>query len=152
MGISSLMIAGAGMSAYGQYKAGKHNQALMNFNAKIGEMRADDAIERGKSSESRHRVDVRQFIGQQRAAMGAEGVELDDGSALQVQQDSAYFGELDALTIRNNAALEAWGYKVGATNDRMQGEIDSASGRSGAAGTLLTGGANAAATYRRRNS
>jgi hypothetical protein len=40
-----------------------------------------------------------------------------------VQADQAYLGELDALSIRNNAQREAWGFKMEATDLRKRAEI-----------------------------
>lgn len=49
--------------------------------------------------------------------MAANGGLVDEGTNSVLQQDTAQLGELDALTIQNNAAREAYGLKVQA----MQG-------------------------------
>lgn len=63
------------------------------------------------------------MIASQRAGFSGQGVEVDVGSGLEVQQDAAYLGELDAMQIRQNAAREAWGYSVEAIDLRKRGEI-----------------------------
>src|SRR3989304_3955374 len=45
------------------------------------------------------------------------------GAAADVQADAAFQGELDALTIRTNAAREAWGYQVQAEDLRTRATI-----------------------------
>jgi hypothetical protein len=40
-----------------------------------------------------------------------------------VQADAAFLGELDALTVRTNAAREAWGYQVQAEDLRRHAQI-----------------------------
>jgi hypothetical protein len=56
-------------------------------------------------------------------------------------------GELDALTIRNNAAREAWGYRVQATNYRQSASLTKMAAKNQASSirnqgwtTLLTSG------------
>lgn len=139
-----MTVAGGGITAYGQYQSGVANERLMKQNARIADWQADDALDRGRQAEGRHRIDVRRTIGAQRARLAASGVEINDGSALDVQADTARLGELDALTIRNNAAREAWGYRVQATDLRARGEIAKMEGTYAAVGTLLSTGGKAA--------
>lgn len=136
-------IASAAGSAYGQIKAGgaekragereeaaAQDQAnLLDWNAKVSELQAQDAIARGAEEESRFRMSVRQMLGAQRAGIAAGGVDVGFGSALDVQEDTAYLGELDALTIRTNAAREAWGFKIEAEDQRRQAGIVRKAGR-----------------------
>lgn len=145
--ITGGQVAASTFGAGTQILAGRYNAELAERNADLAEQRAKDATRRGREAEQRHRVDVRRLIGAQRAAFAAQNVELDSGSALDVQMDTAYLGELDALTIRNNAALEAWGYRVQSSNLQAEADRERFSSTTGAAGTLLTGAADAARTY-----
>jgi len=159
------------------------NAEILAFNARMKEAQGRDAIRRGVETEGLYRTGVRQLIGEQRASYGAQGVEVNDveGSAGQVQLDTAYQGEIDALTIRVNASREAWGYQVEAENERMQrrallktsqqeatavrktgriqalnarlgGNYAQSAGRYGAAGTILTGGYQLSRDFARRRS
>lgn len=128
---------GLGLSAVGQYKAGKAAQRegeaqkraaesqaqLLDYNAAVADVQARDAIARGAEEESKYRQGVRKLIGSQRTALAASNVDVGFGSAADVQADAAFLGELDALTIRTNAAREAWGYKVEAEDTRKRAEI-----------------------------
>jgi hypothetical protein len=72
----------------------------------------------------------------------ASGVLVDEGSPLAILQDTAIQGELDALTIRSNAAQEAWSFRTQAGGFTAQAGLSRAKKRDpGAAltGTLLTG-------------
>lgn len=120
------------MSAGYQSKVAKANAKLANY-------QAADALARGSVAEFRHRQQVGKLVGAQRAGYGAQGIDVNDGSALDVQADTAYMGELDALTIRNNAAREAWGYQVQANDSMLQASLARSQGITGAAGTLLGG-------------
>ena len=167
-------IASIGLQAYGQHKAAKAQEAagqaakkssesqagLADYNAQVAELQAQDAVERGKEEEGKFRSQVRGAVGQQRAGIAANGVDVGFGSAVDVQADAAYLGELDALTIRNNAAREAWGYKVEAYDSRQRakiaretGDYQEAAGKEAAhasnlaaLGTIATGGASLLAT------
>jgi hypothetical protein len=136
--------ASGAATAHGQRQMGRAADRVAQRNAKITEVSAADAARRGAVAEDRHRMQVRQFMGRQRAAMGGSGISMDTGTSLDIQTDTARMGELDALTIRNNAAREAWGYRVKAHNYRVQGKMDRAAGRNAAIGTLLTTAASVA--------
>lgn len=111
---------------------------MAEYNARVSEVQADDAIARGREEEQRHRKAVRGLIGSQRAALAASGVDVNAGNAVDIQADSAEMGELDALTIRTNAAREAWGFKVGAAVERQRGANARAEGNAQALGTIVS--------------
>lgn len=110
-------------AARGAEAAGKYEQKVFETNAEVADMQAQDAIARGREAEMRQRRAGHRLIGSQRAALAAQGIEVDSGSALDVQKDTAGLSELDALTIRNNAAREAWGFTVQAMDLRNQGRL-----------------------------
>lgn len=128
--------------AYGQHKAGKVNQKLMEYNARVAEYQAEDAVKRGVVAESRRRDETSKVIGAQRVSLARQGVDINEGSALLLQEDAAALGELDALTIRNNAAREAWGLRVQANDAHLRGDFSRMAGDQSAANTLLTGSSN----------
>lgn len=145
MGITAalgIMAVGVGFSAVGQRKQGQYKQQVAEINAGFAEEQAADAVARGVEEEQRLRVQIRRAVGQTRAAYGAQGVEINEGSSADVQASIAYMGELDAITLRNNAAREAWGYKVQGASYRMQGGLDRYAGNMQAAGTILGGAYN----------
>jgi hypothetical protein len=133
-------VVGAGYTAYASYKSGKVNQQIAEVNAKTTDFQAKDAVYRGEIEEDNLRLQVRKLIGAQRASYAGQGVDVNEGSADIAQQDTAYLGELDALTIRNNAAREAYGYRTESFNQRAGGSLAAAQGRNQAFTTLLTGG------------
>lgn len=128
--------------AWSSHEAGKKNRQLMEYNAGIAEFQADDAIKRGTVASNRRRVQTRQTIGAQRAELAHQGVDINDvdSSAADVQADAAYLGELDAITIQNNAAREAWGYRMQAQDLTLRGRYAQQTGDMQGVQTLLTGG------------
>lgn len=130
-------------------EANRYNAQVAEMNATLAQRRAKDAIERGKEAEQQKRLEVSQLQGRQRAAMAANGVDLSFGSPLDTLVDTAYLGEIDALTIRRNAAREAYDYEVDAASGKasagfQRNAADSAltGGYLNAAGTILGGGAS----------
>lgn len=116
-------VIGGGMQYMAQKQAGAAQANAMRYqadvdrnNSIIQERLAKDAIERGKTEEKMHRIKIGQLKGQQINAFAKNGVETDSGSPLDVLSDTAMIGELEALTIRNNAEREAYGYKVQGMN------------------------------------
>jgi len=179
MAILALTAASTAVSVYSQVKAGKaakkagdvagaaqekagtlqrevseSEAGLTDYNAAVAELQAKDAVERGAEEESRFRTTVRGMVGTQRVGFAAGNIDVGYGSAVDVQADAAYLGELDALTIRTNAAREAWGYNVQGGDLRQRALIMRQEGKNleemarlGAMGTRAASGAQATASY-----
>jgi len=144
--IAIITLVGMGISAYGQWKAGQaakqageHAQEASNSQADLTDTNADlstaqatDAVQRGAEEESRYRTQVRGAIGTERAGIAAGNIDVSYGSAVDVQADAAYLGELDALTIRTNAAREAWGFNVQSADLHARAAIQRKEGQNAA--------------------
>lgn len=114
----ALGAAGTGASVLGQINSQAAAGAQASYMAQMSRQRqalaqqqADDALRRGQIAEQRQRDLTAQRIGTQQAALAAQGTDL-EGSPTDILGDTRRAGEFDALTIRNNAAREAWGYQV----------------------------------------
>jgi hypothetical protein len=101
--------AQAGMAGY-QAQVARNNQMIADFYARRAE-------EQGRVDEQNQRVKAASLIGSQRAALAGQGGDINSGSPLDIATDTARAGTYDALTIRNNAALKAYGYRVQAMNN-----------------------------------
>lgn len=112
-------VLGAG-GAYEQSSANKQALAIQSAvaaqNAQIARQQAAIALQIGQTEEQNQRLRTGQVLGAQRAAMAANGVDLGEGSPNDVLTTTKYVGERDSLAIRDNAARQAWGYQVQATN------------------------------------
>lgn len=87
-----------------QSQVARQNEELMR-------RQAYDATERGRVAEQNRRRLMQQQLGEQTARLAAQGTDL-EGSALDILGDTRAAGEFDALTIRSNAAREAYGYQI----------------------------------------
>lgn len=159
MGIETALLASAAASVFGSfYQAraqasaqriqGLYEKQIYETNARLAELQAQDAIRRGEEEAEEYKRRVRQVIGAQRAAFGAQGVDVSFGSPLDIQEETAQLGALDALMIKNNAWREAWGYRVQALDYRRRGELSFLQAKQKSRQTLLTGGLQAAKSIR----
>jgi hypothetical protein len=133
-------LIGAGISAVGSAQAGADAQEAANREAQIGELQGADALTRGNQEEERYRRELAQIVGGQKAAIGARNVKR-TGTALDLITDTQQVGDEDALTIQNDAARQAWGYRVGADESRRWGRSARSNATMQAGATLLTGAA-----------
>jgi hypothetical protein len=140
-------LIGAGIDVAGKLAQGKQDAATGETNRRLGMAQANDALLRGTKEETRYRRIIAQVAGQQKADFGARNVAV-SGTALDLLGDTAQIGEEDALTIRNNAAREAWGYRNQANEASRWGANQLNNSRGSAAGTLLTEGSKAYKNWR----
>jgi len=151
-----MMGGGAVMGGFGAYKgqqsqnsALEYNARILENNAKVSEMQAKAAEGTGKIEEKQHRLKLSQLEGSQRAAFAGSGVAMDTGSAADVIKDTQKWGEMDALTMRRNTALQAWGYRAQGSEALSQASLARSQKRSPweAGGlALLSGGSQMGAT------
>jgi hypothetical protein len=115
-------VAGGMMQGNAQEQQALDASRDARMNAMFANDAANDAYERGLRDADLQRLRTAQMLGQQRVAAAANGGDVNEGSNSVLQEDTAMLGELDALTLDNNAAREAYGYKVqaisGFTNSR----------------------------------
>lgn len=149
MGVALGIAAGATMlgsliSGAGQAQQGQQQAAIAERNAQLAEAQATDAQQRGGREAGLLRMRASRLTGAQKAAYANSGVDVSSGSPLEAMADTRMMSELDVLTARNNAARQAWGYRVEAQNYREQARADRTAGTFGAIGSLLGGGAKVA--------
>lgn len=109
------------------------------MNSKLADLNAADAIRGGEREIVQFKRQVKQVTGSQRARLAAQGIEIDSGSALDVQLDTAKEAELTVNTIRNNAYRQAWGYKMEAISQTAKGQFTTIAAKNEAKQTMLGG-------------
>ena len=142
--------ASARNAAKGQQAVAEYNATIAENNASLAELQAQDAVTRGRESESDLYRQVGQLMGRQRAALAANGVSLNEGSPVAIEASTRYMRDVDLATLRNNAARSAWGYNVQANNYRAQAKAYRAGADAvsptGSAATSLLGSASGVAS------
>ncbi len=101
--------AQAGMANY-QAQVARNNQM-------IAENYAQRALQQGQVDEQNQRFKTAAALGSQRASLASQGGDVNSGSPLDLQADTARMGEYDAQAVRSNAGLKAYGYRVQAYNN-----------------------------------
>ena len=137
----SMTAIGGITSAIGQYYSGQANKAIAGANAQIAGIQAQEAERTGVFASNRAVIRGHQIEEQQRASQAASGVVVGAGTAGSALESTEAASHMDALMIQRNAAREALGYQLKATNDTMHGRLAESSADMGAISTLLNTGA-----------
>lgn len=143
LGIAS-SVAGAGASAAGaslkgeaesshlQYQAGvdeyqasiyKYQSGVAMVNKQIAEQNADYARSVGETQAQTEGMKTRASLGTVRAAQGASGLAIGEGSSADVTSSVGAIGDLNSAIIRSNAAKQAYGFEVEAVQNEAQSKV-----------------------------
>lgn len=147
--IAGAALAGAAVSAVGSISAGNARAKAGRANASLLEDQAHFAQERAESEAAMIVRDNRRKMGAVVAAYGASGVQINQGTPLEVMSDVAAEGELSKRLRLYQGSIEALEARQGAGIARQEAGAAQQAGYFDAAGTLLTGGARfASSTYK----
>jgi len=142
---------GAISSGQAQSQAAAYQSQVNANNAVIAQQNAQYARQAGDAQAAQKQMETAQQTGAIRAAAAANGLDVNNGTALNVQTSQKLLGNNDVLNIRNNALRQVYGYQAQATGFEAQGQLDqmqSSSATSGsilsATGSLLSGASSAA--------
>lgn len=137
-----------------QASAAKYNAAVAQMNKKAALTNATMVGEAGSEQAAIQSQKTRAEVGGIKANQAAGGVSVNSGSAVDTRVSAQELGKLDALTIRSNAAKEAYGYQTQAASFEAESQLDKAeashdleAGWIKGAGTLLGGAEEAGASW-----
>ena len=131
-----------GSGAMAQYQSGAYTAQVARNNQVTANDNANLATFKGEQQVGIAQQRTAQTIGAQRAGAGASGVDVNSGSPVRGQEDTARIGAMDVQTIRANAARSAWGFRTQGENFANEAKLDEARGDMGALSSLIGGGAN----------
>lgn len=144
MGLSAI---GAITNAFSQSAAvraqGNYESSIASTNAAIAGLQERQTLEQGDIEASRQNLKTQASVGSEKAAEGASGVDVASGSAAIVRAGTTSVGQIDELTIRNNAARKAWGYQTEELQDNFQGQFAQLTAKAKSFQGLLSGGLQA---------
>ncbi|MCR4296522.1 MAG: hypothetical protein NUW21_13385 [Elusimicrobia bacterium] len=146
LGIGGATLIGGAISAKGGYDQAQDAADGMQANARMARLAARDALQRGALESGQARMEGTKVIGQQKAAIGASGIDASSGSAVALMADTRVQSELDAVTIANNAAREAWGFRTQARQLDSQAKKTREASKWAVAGSLIGTAASGAGT------
>lgn len=143
------IVSGIGKSQQANYAAGIADQNRVAASKNAADAQDQTALE----AQRRYRA-LAQTKGAQQAAMAANGVDINYGTAVDIQRDTAMIGAEDVGQIYKAGAAkvkgydtEAWNYAGEANAQRAKAKGAIVDGIFGAAGTAL-GGASQIAKYK----
>lgn len=129
-------LAGGLLSAFGAGASGKAQQQMYNYqaqvaqiNAQIDKQNAEWALHKGDVEGVQYGMQAAQRFGQIRAAQGASNIDVNTGSAADVQRSQRTITRMDESQIRENAAKTAYDYNVRSTMDTNQATLDVIAGK-----------------------
>lgn len=145
----ALALVAAGAAAAGTMASGLSQASSLRYQAKVADANARlenqqtlDAIERGRSDRVQLDRKYSQLEGQQQAAMAANGIDLDFGSAAQVARDTAMLRNEDAASLYKDQDTEIRGHDINASNYIG----DARAKRQAATGAVVSAGFGAASS------
>lgn len=110
--VSAAFIMAAVTTVYSIDQQKRTNKAIAHNNAIMNEYAAQDAERRGEKDAQDVRRKAAALKGTQRSLMAARGLDLGEGTAAEVLDQTDFFSREDTATARSNAAREAWKYRA----------------------------------------
>ena len=105
-------------------QAADYNAQVANNNATIASQQRSSALQQGEVEAQNAMRKQASIIGDQRAQMSANGIDLTQGSAQDILASTKFLGGIDVNTIQSNAARQAWGYSVQGMNDKSAANLE----------------------------
>ena len=141
-----LSLGAAGVRAAGEfmnYYASRYDSNQQYLQGRMLDLQAKDALLTGADAERTFRIQGRKIIGAQRSAAAAGGFDVNQGTALDLMDQTQRAVEDDALNIRRNAEKEAIGRRLAAEQSRIQGWLTMKQGKAALLQGLVNSGLQA---------
>jgi len=110
--MAGLSIANTIFGLLAQRQQSKALGSEQRFRDRLAAMGERDAFDRGREAEVSLLAQTNSLIGTQRVGYASQGIDISSGTALDVQAQAAGMSERDIITLKNNAAREAWGIRT----------------------------------------
>jgi hypothetical protein len=155
-------LVGSGIGAIGQASGAQQtaqaNATAANYQAQvaannqiIANQNAEYATQAGEQQATVEGLKNRSLAGTLRTDMAANNIDVNTGSAADVQTGQRQAGLLDVQTVRQNAALQSYGYRTQASNfgaqqglQQLAAANDIQAGNIAATSSLLSGATSVA--------
>lgn len=126
-------IAGAATSALGTITGGiaqgheaAYQAQIAQNNAQIAKQNANYTLAAGNEAAQEKGQQAAEQLGRVKAAFGANNIDVNSGSAKNVEVSQRETGNLDQQNTENQALMQAYGYNTQATNFEAQSGLDQA--------------------------
>ena len=156
VGSAAMQGVQAAQQADASKKAAAYNAQVASNNATIDAQNRSSSLQQGEMDAQNAMRKQASMIGDQRAQMSANGIDITQGSAQDMLASTKFLGGIDVNTIQSNAARQAWGYSVQGMNDQNASTMETwksnstnpaAIGAMTAGGSLLSSVGSATSSY-----
>lgn len=145
LGIGAAAIkTGMDLAAGAETSRAQSQQAKKN--SALAELAAEDSEQRGSNEAQMTKVKAGQTAADIEVAAAGSGVDPTVGTNARGIAGARAFGSIDANTIKNNAAREAWGYRAQGADFKATGRLAEQRGGHQAFSTMLGGAAQLGAS------
>lgn len=155
---------GAALQAFGAYRNEEARSRSYQYSADVARRNAE--LERWRERETKRKGEQELFAlgikkgklaATQRASLAARGLDIGEGSPLDLLTSTEYMYEVDKATAKTNTENEAWAHRLRASDYDTEAEFydeaaDESSPLAAAGGTLLSGATRVASSWYRLRS
>ena len=120
---------GAKQSAAATQQSYNYQAGVAKINSQIDLQNKEYALNYGEIQATQYGLKERQQEGQIKVAQSASNLDVNSGSAVDVQQSQRKLGQMDMTQIRSNAAKTAYDFDVKSTMDLNQSTLDVMAGQ-----------------------
>lgn len=121
--LAGAQLVGGYQSADAIRRNGNIRSSINDMNAKFSELDAFNAVRDGQSKAARFATTEADVIGKQRTQMAAQHVDVNYGTAVDVQSDSKLTSMLNVLELQKQGRAQAMGLKMQAINTRLGSQM-----------------------------
>ena len=146
MCVATVGLVSAGLGAAGAVTGGiskaesaSYQAQIARNNAVISQQNASRSASAGAAQTEQAGLAARNKLAEVRASEAANGLDVNAGSAADVQVGEHEMGDLNARTVSNNSALQTYGYSAQAGDYQAQANMDQAEVGYDIAGGVLSG-------------
>lgn len=132
-------LAGTGVSAMSAYQQGQAAKQVGLNNAQMAEVAAQDAQRRGEEEAMAVQRKGAALKSAQRVSLASRGLDLQYGTAADLQDQTDFFTQSDVATTRTNARRDAWSTRARGQGELQRGRADATNAMMQARGSLLGG-------------
>lgn len=132
-------VGGTVLSAGSAYQQGQAAKQTAANNAQMAEVAAQDAQRRGEEEAMAVQRKGAALKSAQRVSLASRGLDLQYGTAADLQDQTDFFTQSDVATTRTNARRDAWSTRARGQGELQRGRADATNAMLQAGGSLLGG-------------
>ena len=144
---SGLTVAAAFTRGQAARAESRFQASQLQTNAALASIQARSTLKAGEEAAAARGTAGRARVGASRAALAAQGIDVNTLTAQDIQEDIREVTRLDVNAIRAEAMMAAQGLQVEAAQSRGAARFARVSGDAAASQGLLTGGLSAARDF-----